>query len=72
MRNVSRAREPRRHALRRNFEGSSTGRRARVGPAFDGLYYVKGVTHKIKRGEYKQDFTLTRNGLVSTVSSVNI
>jgi hypothetical protein len=42
------------------------------GPAFDGLYYVKGVTHKIKRGEYKQDFTLTRNGLVSTVSSVNI
>jgi hypothetical protein len=42
------------------------------GPAFDGLYYVKSVTHKIKRGEYKQDFTLTRNGLVSTVSTVNI
>ena len=34
-----------------------------AGPAFDGLYYVKSVTHKIKRGEYKQDFTLTRNGL---------
>jgi hypothetical protein len=42
-----------------------------VGPAFDGLYYVKSVTHKIKRGEYKQNFTLTRNGLVSTVSTVN-
>jgi hypothetical protein len=42
------------------------------GPAFDGLYYVKNVTHKIKRGEYKQSFTLTRNGLVSTVSSVNV
>ena len=41
------------------------------GPAFDGLYYVKKVTHKIKRGEYKQDFTLTRNGLVSTVNTVN-
>jgi hypothetical protein len=41
------------------------------GPAFDGLYYVKSVTHKIKRGEYKQDFTLTRNGLVSTVPTVN-
>jgi hypothetical protein len=41
-----------------------------AGPAFDGLYYVKSVTHKIKRGEYKQDFTLTRNGLVSTVSTV--
>lgn len=43
-----------------------------AGPAFDGLYYVKDVTHKIKRGEYKQNFTLTRNGLVSTVPTVNI
>lgn len=42
-----------------------------AGPAFDGLYYVESVTHKIKRGEYKQDFTLTRNGLVSTVSTVH-
>ena len=42
-----------------------------AGPAFDGLYYVKRVSHKIKRGEYKQDFTLTRNGLVSTVNTVN-
>ena len=36
-----------------------------AGMAFDGLYYVKSVTHTIKRGEYKQSFTLTRNGLVS-------
>ncbi len=43
-----------------------------AGPAFDGLYYVKSVTHKIKRGAYKQNFTLTRNGLVSTVPTVNI
>ncbi|HTA23115.1 MAG TPA: hypothetical protein VK763_06250 [Terriglobales bacterium] len=41
-----------------------------AGPAFDGLYYVKSVTHKIKRGEYKQNFTLTRNGLFSTVQTV--
>ena len=41
-----------------------------AGTAFDGLYYVKSVTHKIKRGEYKQDFTLSRNGLISTVSKV--
>lgn len=41
-----------------------------AGPAFDGLYYVKSVTHKIKRGEYKQSFKLSRNGLVSTVSTV--
>lgn len=41
-----------------------------VGTAFDGLYFVKSVTHDIKRGEYKQNFTLVRNGLVSTVSGV--
>jgi hypothetical protein len=41
-----------------------------AGPAFDGLYYVKSVTHRIKRGSYKQSFTLTRNGLVSTVPTV--
>ena len=38
-----------------------------VGTAFDGLYYVKKVTSKIKRGEFKQEFTLSRNGLVSTL-----
>ncbi len=38
-----------------------------VGMAYDGLYYVKSVTHNIKRGEYKQTFELTRNGLVSTL-----
>jgi hypothetical protein len=41
-----------------------------AGPAFDGLYYVKSVTHRIKRGEYKQSFKLSRNGLVSTVPTV--
>jgi hypothetical protein len=41
-----------------------------AGMAFDGLYYVSQVKHKIKRGEYKQDFELVRNGLVSTVPVV--
>jgi hypothetical protein len=41
-----------------------------AGIAFDGLYYVKSVTHSIKRGEYKQSFELTRNGLISTVPRV--
>jgi hypothetical protein len=41
-----------------------------AGEAFDGLYYVQSVTHNIKRGEYKQDFTLARNGLISTVPRV--
>jgi hypothetical protein len=41
-----------------------------AGIAFDGLYFVKKVTHKIKKGEYKQDFELNRNGLISTVPKV--
>lgn len=43
-----------------------------VGLAFDGLYYVKSVTHTIKRGEYKQNFSLSRNGLVSTLPRVPV
>jgi len=41
-----------------------------VGAAYDGLYYVKSVTHTIKHGEYKQGFTLVRNGLLSTIPRV--
>jgi hypothetical protein len=36
-----------------------------AGYAYDGLYYVESVTHNIKRGEYKQNFSLARDGLVS-------
>ena len=41
-----------------------------AGLAYDGLYYVKTVTHNIKRGEYKQSFTLTRDGLISQTPKV--
>lgn len=43
-----------------------------AGVAFDGLYFVKAVTHTIKRGDYKQEFTLVRNGLVSTLPVVPV
>jgi len=43
-----------------------------AGPAFDGLHYVQQVTHTIKRGEYKQEFKLTRNGLLSTLPAVPV
>jgi hypothetical protein len=43
-----------------------------AGTAFDGLYYVTEVKHKLKRGEYKQDFKLARNGLVSTLPVVPV
>jgi len=41
-----------------------------AGTAFDGLHYVKSVTHDIKKGEYKQSFNLSRNGLISTLPRV--
>jgi hypothetical protein len=43
-----------------------------AGYAFNGLYYIKSVTHNIQRGEYTQDFTLTRNALVSNVPKVPV
>jgi hypothetical protein len=41
-----------------------------AGMAFDGLYYVKSVTHNLERGQYKQNFSLARNALVSTLPSL--
>jgi len=41
-----------------------------VGVAYDGLYYVSSVTSTIKRGEFKQNFNLTRNGLISITPTV--
>ena len=43
-----------------------------AGLAFDGLYYVKSVTTNIKRGEFKQSFSLSRNGLVSVLPRVPV
>lgn len=43
-----------------------------AGLAYDGLYYVKSVTHDIKKGEYKQSFTLSRNALISTTPTVPV
>ena len=43
-----------------------------AGIGYDGLYYVKSVTHKLKRGEYKQNFSLVRNGLIPTVPAVPV
>ena len=43
-----------------------------AGIAYDGLYYVQSVTSTLKRGEFKQSFTLTRNGLVSITPKVPV
>jgi hypothetical protein len=43
-----------------------------AGVAYDGLYYVQQVTSTLKRGEFKQSFTLTRNGLVSITPRVPV
>jgi hypothetical protein len=41
-----------------------------AGLTYDGLYYVKSVTHSITKGEYKQRFTITRDGTISNVPAV--
>lgn len=41
-----------------------------AGYSYDGIYYVKSVTHVIKEGSYKQRFILIRDGLGSTVPLV--
>jgi len=43
-----------------------------AGLPYDGLYYVRNVTHDIQRGAYKQSFGLARNGLFSTLPVVPI
>jgi hypothetical protein len=43
-----------------------------AGQYYDGKYYVKSVTHSIKRGEFKQSFTLSRGGTGSSISSVSM
>lgn len=34
-----------------------------AGFTYDGFYYVKSVTHNIRQGEYRQSFTITREGV---------
>ena len=41
-----------------------------AGYSYDGLWYVKSVNHSIKRGEYRQSFALSREGLGSTIPAV--
>ena len=43
-----------------------------AGIAYDGLYYVQSVTSTLKRGEFKQSFQLTRNGLISITPQVPV
>ena len=43
-----------------------------AGTGYDGLYYVKSITHNLKAGEYTQSFSLSRNGLVSITPVVPV
>lgn len=43
-----------------------------AGRAFDGVHYVKSVTHDLSRGGYKQSFTLKRSGLLPARASVPV
>jgi len=41
-----------------------------AGLSYDGLYYVKGVSHSMSRGTYSQSFTLSREGTGPTLPVV--
>jgi len=41
-----------------------------AGIAYDGLYYVKSVTHNLQPGSYTQNFTLAREGLIALQPAV--
>jgi hypothetical protein len=43
-----------------------------AGAAYDGLYYVNRVKSTIRRGEFRQDFDLSRNGLISITPTVPV
>jgi len=43
-----------------------------AGVAYDGLYFVSSVKSTLKRGEFKQSFDLSRNGLVSITPRVPV
>jgi hypothetical protein len=43
-----------------------------AGLAYDGLYYVRSVTHDIGRGRYLQRFQLGRDALVSLTPAVPV
>ncbi|EPY05760.1 hypothetical protein PAALTS15_18208 [Paenibacillus alvei TS-15] len=43
-----------------------------TGSTYDGLYYVTSVTHSIKQGEYKQNFSLSRNAFISLQSRIPV
>jgi hypothetical protein len=43
-----------------------------AGLAYDGLYFVRSVTHTLGRGSWKQSFQLSRDGLVSNVPAVPV
>jgi hypothetical protein len=41
-----------------------------AGITYDGLYFVKSVTHNLKPGSYTQNFTLAREGLIALLPAV--
>lgn len=41
-----------------------------AGIAFDGLYYVDQVTTTLRQGDFRQEFNLSRNGIISTTPVV--
>jgi hypothetical protein len=51
--------------------GATVGVRG-AGLSFDGVHYVDQVTSRLTRDSFKQDFSLSRNGLLPTSGSVGV
>jgi hypothetical protein len=43
-----------------------------AGNSYDGNYYIRSVSHQISRGQYKQQFSLAREGTGSTIGKVAV
>jgi hypothetical protein len=43
-----------------------------AGNSYDGNYYIRSISHSIRRGQYKQQFSLAREGTGSTIGKVAV
>jgi hypothetical protein len=41
-----------------------------VGLSYDGIYYLRQVTHQMRIGEYSQNFVMTREGTGTLLPAV--
>jgi hypothetical protein len=43
-----------------------------AGASYDGMYYVKSITHSLRVGAYRQSFTMLRQGVGTSMTNVKV